>query len=49
MQKRKRFFTTSGFMNESSVQLNFETADRKEGHADIDRDSDSNGVTAGCL
>jgi hypothetical protein len=31
-------------MNEIIVQLNLETAERKEGHASIDHDSVSNGV-----
>jgi hypothetical protein len=35
-------------MNETIVQLNFETAGKK-GHTDIDRDCVSYGVTAGCL
>jgi hypothetical protein len=40
---------TSCSMNETIVQLNFQTAERKEGHSDTDRDCVSKGVTAGCL
>jgi hypothetical protein len=35
-------------MNETIVQLNLETAERKEGHADIDRDCFSNGIMSVC-